>query len=318
MGSTIAYGATILLVHGIGLFSASVSVRAAPALPGMGVLASTLGLRHGFDADHIAVIDNAVRRLVHRGHDAHGVGFYFSLGHSTVVLALVAVAVGLTRWAGPAIPRLAAWGGPVATEVSAGVLLLLGLGNVSLVRDAYLVLRETQRGQGKVAGPRACPRGLVTRLAGPLVQTVTASWHVYPVGFLFGLGFDTASEIALLALSAQAASRAMPLMGALALPLLFAAGMCLVDTADGVFMTEAYRWAVLRCVRRASYNLAVTGLSVVAALSLGLAELTQSLGVPSPGVDGERAGILLVALCAALWVYSSLRQGGQGRPGARD
>lgn len=256
---------------------------------GPGALAYVLGLRHAFDADHIAAIDTATRQLVQRGRDPSGVGFYFSLGHSTIVLALVLGAVVVLRSAIPGFGGLATRIGATATRVSGAVLVLLGLGNAALCWDAYQALRRGSPGRGEVPGPR----GLVACVGGPLFRALDASWHTYPIGVLFGLGFETATEIAVIALSARAASAgAASVPGLLALPVLFAASMSLVDTADGVFMAAAYRWAVMNPLGRTSYNLAVTGLSGVAALGLGVVDLVRAGTGP---LDVERAGYLLVA-----------------------
>jgi high-affinity nickel-transport protein len=302
-GALGGYAAWIVLLHGCGLLGAVLACSPSFALVGPGALAYALGLRHAFDADHIAAIDNATRQLVQRGRDPSGVGFYFSLGHSTIVLALVLGAVVVLRSAPPGLGALAARTGATATRVSGAVLVLLGLGNASLWWDAYRALRCGRAGTGAARGPR----GLAACVGGPLFRALDASWHAYPVGVLFGLGFETATEIAVIALSARAASAgAASLPGLLALPVLFAAGMSLVDTADGVFMAAAYRWAVMNPLGHASYNLAVTGLSVVAALGLGVADLVRAGTGP---LDVERAGYLLVASFVVLGLLIYARGG---------
>ena len=310
------YGIAILALHVGGLAALLAAARAHPALLGMGFLAYTLGLRPAFDADHIAAIDNVVRRLVRRRRAALGVGFYFSLGHSTVVFLMAAAAVALTHWTEQALPSFRTLGGLIGTTVSGGFLILIGVINLFIWLEIYLIFQQMRRGGRDARALEALldSRGLVMRVAGPLVRLITRGWHAYPLGFLFGLGFDTASEVALLALAAGAAASALPVWGVLALPLLFASGMSLMDTADGLFMTTAYRWAFATPIRKVYYNLTVTGLSVVAALLIGGIELAQvaaqALGLtaglwgPLHVLDSGRLGSLLVGLFVATWSLS--------------
>ena len=312
----LGYGAAVLGLHLLGLLALLPTARAHPILLGMGFLAYTLGLRHAFDADHIAAIDNAVRKLARQERSALGVGFYFSLGHSTVVFLMVLAAALAAGWIQQALPQFRAVGGLIGTTVSGGFLVLIGLLNLFIWVDIYLIFQQMRRGayDAEELERLLLSRGLVTRVAGPLFRLISRSWHVYPLGFLFGLGFDTASEVALLALSAGAAAQALPVWGILALPLLFAAGMSLMDTADGVFMTTAYRWAFATPLRKVYYNLTVTGLSVVAALLIGLIELTQvlaqALGLTAgfwgrlEALDVGWIGYLLVGLFVLTWSLS--------------
>jgi len=312
----LGYGGTILGLHLLGLLALLQAARAHPLLLGMGFLAYTLGLRHAFDVDHIAAIDNTVRKLIQQGQDTLGVGFYFSLGHSTVVF-LMAVAVGLiAQWAQRALPHLQAVGGIIGTVVSGAFLVVLGLINLFIWIEIFAMFRRMRGGEQDADALERLlvSRGLVARLAEPLFRLVSRSWQIYPIGFLFGLGFDTASEVALLALSAGAAASALPMTGILALPLLFTAGMSLMDTTDGVFMTTAYQWAFTTPLRKVYYNLTVTGLSVVAALLIGLIELTQVLAQElqlNTGVwrwfqevDLGTLGYLLVGLFVLTWSLS--------------
>jgi high-affinity nickel-transport protein len=312
----LGYGAVILGLHLLGLAALLPAARAHPALLGMGFLAYTLGLRHAFDADHIAAIDNTVRKLVRQDHSPMGVGFYFSLGHSTVVFLMVLATVFVARWTQQALPHFQVVGGLIGTIASGAFLILIGLLNLFIWLDIYLIFQQMRRGayDAEELERLLLSRGLISRVAGPLFRLINRSWHVYPLGFLFGLGFDTASEIALLALSAGAAAHALPAWGILALPLLFAAGMSLMDTADGVFMTTAYRWAFATPLRKTYYNLTVTGLSVVAALLIGLIELTQvlthALGLTAgfwgrlQALDFGWIGYLLVGLFILTWSLS--------------
>ena len=312
----IGYGGVVFGLHLFGLLALLQAARAHPVLWGMGFLAYTLGLRHAFDADHIAAIDNTVRKLVRQGESPLGVGFYFSLGHSTVVFLMAIAIVLVARWTQQALPHLQTIGGLIGTTVSGAFLLVIGLINLFIWIDIYLIFREMRRGDHDAQALELLllARGLVTRVAGPLFRVINRSWHVYPLGLLFGLGFDTASEVGLLALSAGAAASALPVAGILALPLLFAAGMSLMDTADGVFMTTAYHWAFATPLRKVYYNLTVTGLSVVAALLIGLIELiqvlTQALGLTTglwgwlQAPDFGWIGYLLVTLFVLTWSCS--------------
>ena len=311
-----AYAAVILGLHALGFTALVHTARSHAALLGMGFLAYTLGLRHAFDVDHIAAIDNAVRKLVRQCQSPLGTGFYFSLGHSTVVFVLALATSLIARWAHQALPDLQAIGGVIGATVSGGFLILIGILNLFIWIDIYLVFIRMRQGTHDAAALEdlLVSRGIVARVATPLFRIVSRSWHVYFLGFLFGLGFDTASEVALLALSAGAAASALPVLGILALPVLFAAGMSLMDTADGVFMTTAYRWALATPLRKVYYNLTVTGLSVVAALVIGLIELTQVLSQAlgwTAGfwrwlqtLDFGWIGYLLVSLFVLAWSLS--------------
>jgi high-affinity nickel-transport protein len=254
-----------------------------PVMLGLGGLAYAFGLRHAFDADHIAAIDNTTRKLLQEGQKPLGVGFFFSLGHSTVVF-LIALALGIAtqfvvRNVVNANGQLKNLGGLLGTGVSGVFLLLIGILNLFILLDIVRLFRRMRAGEYDrhslehelVAG------GLLTRLFGRLFKMITHSWQMYLVGFLFGLGFDTASEISFLAISAGAAAQRIPLYALIALPLIFAAGMSLMDTADGAFMSHAYSWAFSNPVRKVFYNLTVTALSVFVALFVGAVELTQLL-----------------------------------------
>ncbi len=271
----------LLLAYGLGN----------PAFLGLGGLAYTFGLRHAFDADHISAIDNTTRKLLQDGKKPVGAGFFFSLGHSTVVF-VIALLLGLTvksvvEGVFGEGGRLKSIGGVVGTGVSGGFLILIGILNLLILLDVIRVYRRMRRGEYDrgalqkelVAG------GLMTRIFGRLFRLIRHSWQLYPVGFLFGLGFDTASEVALLAISAGAAAKGVPFLLVLSLPLIFAAGMSLMDTADGAFMAKAYSWAFSNPIRKVFYNITVTSLSVFVALFVGLVELAQIL-VQVTGLKG--------------------------------
>ncbi len=310
------YAGAVAALHALGFLALLPAASTHPVLLGMGFLAYTLGLRHAFDADHIAAIDNTVRKLVQQRQEPLGVGFYFSLGHSTVVFLMAGATGLLAQWVGQSLPSLKDVGSLIGTAVSGIFLVLIGLINLIIWIDIYLVFQRMRRREhdAEALEELLLSCGLVARVARPLFRLVTRSWHVYPIGFLFGLGFDTASEVALLALSAGAAASALPLAGILALPVLFAAGMSAMDTADGVFMATAYRWAFTTPLRKVYYNLTVTGLSVVAALLIGLIELTQvlarELGLSTglwkrlQDLDFGTLGYLLVALFVLAWSLS--------------
>ena len=263
----------LLLTYGVGH----------PAFLGLGGLAYTFGLRHAFDADHISAIDNTTRKLLQQGNKPVGVGFFFSIGHSTVVL-LIAVALGLAaktivQGVVGGNGQLRSIGGAVGTLVSGGFLVLIGVLNLVILLEIFRVYRRMRRGEFDRAGleNELIAGGLMTRIFGRLFRVIEHSWQMYPIGFLFGLGFDTASEIALLAISAGAAAQGLPIAAVVSLPLIFAAGMSLMDTADGAFMSNAYSWAFASPIRKVFYNMTITALSVFVALFVGLVELAQIL-----------------------------------------
>ena len=272
-----------------------------PRLAGLGFLAYTLGLRHAFDVDHLAAIDNTTRNLLARRRSSLGVGFFFSLGHSSVVVALV-VAVAL---AGAPAAAFSHVGGAVGTGISGTFLLLIGLLNLGVLVDLAATARRlrTQSLDGGELERLLDGRGLVSRLGvARLFRLVGRSWHALPIGFLFALGFDTASEIALLALAAGASGGTLPLLGVLSLPLLFSAGMVLLDTADGVLMAAAYDWATADPSRRLRTNGVLTALSVAVALTAGTYQLAH---VGSPRLT--LALLALLTLSAAAVAARSFR-----------
>jgi nickel/cobalt transporter (NiCoT) family protein len=273
----IPYSVVVLFLHIVGLSFLFLGARNHSLLLGMAFLAYTFGLRHAFDADHIAAIDNTVRKLAQQKKNPVGVGFFFSLGHSSVVFLMAVLLAVSVQWAQRELPQWQEMGGVVGTIVSGCFLLLIGILNAIILFDlkrVFLKLRKGTYNEEEVE-QLLLNRGFLARFAGPLFKLINKSWHVYPLGFLFGLGFDTASEVALLAISTGVANGALPLVGILSLPILFAAGMSLMDTADGVFMTNAYRWAFSTPLRKVYYNLTVTTISVLAALLIGMIELAQ-------------------------------------------
>jgi len=270
----------VIILHIIGVIGLVSSLPHHPVLLGMGVLAYTLGLRHAFDIDHIAAIDNTVRKLVEQKSDPSGVGFFFSLGHSTVVFLLAIFTAFSVKFVKTNLPQMQDIGGIIGTFVSGAFLVIIGLLNLIILVDIIRVFKKMRKKtyQESELEQLLNSRGFLTRFVQPLFKFVNRSWHIYPIGFLFGLGFDTASEIALLTLSAGAVQHALPFVGILSLPILFAAGMSLMDTLDGAFMTSSYNWAFDKPVRKVYYNMTVTTISVFAALFVGLLELTQIVG----------------------------------------
>ncbi len=289
---------------------------------GLGVTAYTLGMRHAFDADHIAAIDNTTRKLMAEPQRQRplSVGFWFSLGHSSVVFGLclllslgVKALVGQVDDDGSSLQRVT---GLIGTLVSGVFLLLIGVLNLVLLRGIVRVFRQMRRGgYDEAALERHLDnRGLTNRLLQGATKTVRRPWQMYLVGLLFGLGFDTATEVSLLVLAGGAAVFNLPWYAILTLPVLFAAGMSLLDTIDGCFMNVAYGWANAQPVRKVYYNMVITGLSVAVALVVGVIELvgllTQKLGIDSGplavigSVDLEHVGYAIVALFILAWLVA--------------
>jgi nickel/cobalt transporter (NiCoT) family protein len=313
-------GGAVALLHLVGW--GAVWFIVAPRYPfmlGLAGLAYAFGLRHAFDADHIAAIDNTTRKLMRNGPRPLGVGFFFSLGHSTVVLLLTIAVAAATQTVTTELPRLHAIGQYVGTMVSGAFLYLIGFLNLLVMIDIYRVFRDMRHGEYDAAQleDRLLQRGLMSRWFGRLFDFVTRPWHMYVVGFLFGLGFDTATEVGLLTTAGVAASQALPFVAVLTLPIVFAAGMSLMDSADGVLMCGAYGWAFANPLRKVFYNLTVTGLSVVVALFVGTVEIVSILAgllhADAGGsgwlrtlehLDLQTMGYAVVALFVCSWVAS--------------
>jgi high-affinity nickel-transport protein len=288
-----------------------------PALIGLGFAAYMFGLRHAFDADHIAAVDDTVRYMLQKGKRPLGVGFFFSLGHSTIVFFLaIAIAFAATA-VKRELPGLQNIGGIVGASVSGIFLWIIGILNLFVLLDVLKIWQSAKTGTHSHAHLEAllAKRGLINRLfGGRLQRLMNHSWQMYPLGLLFGLGFDTASEIGLLAMTAGASAGDLPLPAVLAMPLLFAAGMLLMDTTDGVLMSKAYNWAFLNPLRKIFYNLTTTGLSIAVALLIGSIELLQvligMLNLHGGGydfiakLDFGALGYLIVALFLFAWASS--------------
>lgn len=295
--------AAVVLLHALGLWLCAQALSTHPTLFALDVAAYALGVRHAFDVDHIVAVDDTVRYLVHRGQRSVDVGFFFSLGHSTVVLVLVAVLAGGASVVAGWLPTLRALGGGIGTMVSILFLLSVGFANLS-------VLHDLGGSRSEATAPRQY--GVISRLlGGPLRRWVTSGWRMYPVGFLFGLGFDTASEVALLALTAGATAGGLPVAATLSLPLLFAAAMSAVDTIDGVLMTRAYRWAAVDAGWCWHWQRLMTGLSVISAFVTAAFECCELMGELLghaqglfwiDGIDPSRLGIFAAAILALPWM----------------
>jgi nickel/cobalt transporter (NiCoT) family protein len=250
---------------------------------GLGLTAYALGMRHAFDADHIAAIDNTTRRLMADGQRPVSVGFWFSLGHSTVVFGLCALlAFGVRALSGQVSSdssTLQRVTGLIGTSVSGVFLLIIGILNLAVLAGILKVFRAMRAGRYDEESLEAqlAKRGLLNRILGRTTGSVARSWQMYPVGLLFGLGFDTATEVSLLVLAGGAAAFALPWYAILTLPVLFTAGMSLLDSIDGSFMNFAYGWAFSKPVRKVYYNLTITSLSVAVALIIGVIELVSLL-----------------------------------------
>ncbi|KVF60878.1 nickel transporter [Burkholderia cepacia] len=318
-----------LLILYAGLIAANAAVwlwalavlRDHPLLLGTAAIAYGLGLRHAVDADHIAAIDVATRKLMQDGQRPVSVGLFFSLGHSTIVIAAT-LGIALTAFA--LRDRFDAFreiGGTIGTAVSATFLLVLACVNLAILRDVWRRYRGTHghgHGHAHDAAHVHRPAGLVSRLLRPLFRFVSKSWHMYPVGVLFGLGFDTATEIGLLAIAAAQASQGLPVYTVMLFPALFTAGMTLIDSTDNVLMIHAYGWAMDDPQRKLLYNASITFVSAAVALAIGGIEaaslLADKLSLTGPVRDaldavGERFGSIgygIVALFLVCWIASIL------------
>jgi len=283
----IAFTFALLIAFNIAAWTwAWVAFSDRPSLLGIAFLAYMFGLRHAFDADHIAAIDNVVRKLIQEKKQPYAVGFFFSLGHSSIV---VIASILIAATAAAMQSRLDSFhdvGGVIGTTVSAVFLLLIGIANLFVLKGVWFAFKRAQRGE------RIAEEDLDTLLAGggflarifqPMFRVVTRSWHMYPIGFLFGLGFDTATEIGLLGISAAQAAQGTSFWTILVFPTLFTAGMSLMDTLDSALMTGAYGWAFVKPVRKLWYNLTITAASVVVAIFIG--------GIEALGLISDKLGL---------------------------
>jgi high-affinity nickel-transport protein len=314
---TIGLSSVLVLANIVAWIWAYLAFRDQPVLLGTAFLAYTFGLRHALDADHIAAIDNVTRKLVQGGDRPVSVGFYFALGHSTVVI----LAVLIVYWtASIASERFKQWqevGETVSACVSACFLFGIALLNLLAMQDTYRLLRKRQR-EGvppTEAVKVSAGGGIISRLLRPLMKTLAKPMHMYPIGFLFGLGFETATEIALLQVSAASGAKGQSLANVIVLPVLFTAGMTLVDSGDGMIMVGAYNWAFINPVRKLYYNLTITFVSVVVAVVVGGIELAGLLKdhlnpgggwfwetVSSLNDNFGAIGVVIVCLFILIWL----------------
>ena len=287
---------------------------------GLGVTAYTLGMRHAFDADHIAAIDNTTRKLMADGKRPVSVGFWFALGHSTVVVLLAAAIAAGARSAAASLTddgsRTHRALGVVGTGASGGFLYLIGILNLVALVGMVKVYKAMRRGEFDEAAltEQLDKRGFLNRILGRLTRSISRPGQMYPVGLLFGVGFDTATEVLLLALAGSTAAAGLPWYAVLCLPLLFTAGMTLFDTLDGTFMNFAYHWAFANPVRKVYYNLAITGLSVAVALVVGSVELVgvahDRFGLTDPvsawiaDLSLDNVGFVIVGCFVMVWAIA--------------
>ncbi len=289
---------------------------------GTGVLAYTLGMRHAFDADHIAAIDNTTRKFMAEGKRPMSVGFFFSLGHSSVVFLLTfALGLGVKSLGGQIHNQnsgLHQFGGLVGTLVSGSFLYLIAILNLVVLWGIVKLFIDMRQGRFNDAEleKHLDARGLFMRFFGKLARSIDRPGKMYPLGFLFGLGFDTATEVAFLVLAGSSVAAGLPLWALISLPILFAAGMSLLDTIDGSFMNFAYGWAFSKPVRKVYYNIAITGLSVLVALYIGTLELMQVMANQLSLTGGlwnyaatfniNQAGMVVVAMFVVIWAFALL------------
>jgi nickel/cobalt transporter (NiCoT) family protein len=298
---------------------ALVVFREQPILLGTALLAYGFGLRHAVDADHIAAIDNVTRKLMQEGKRPVSVGFFFAMGHSTVVI-LAAAGVAATATAlSTHFEQFKTIGGIVGTLVSALFLFIIAIANLIILRSVWRTYRHVRNGGRYVDQDFDIllnSRGLLARLFRPLFRIVTTSWHMYPLGFLFGLGFDTATEVVLLGISATQAAKGVSIWSIMVFPALFAAGMSLIDTTDGVLMLGAYNWAFVKPIRKLYYNLTITLVSVVVAFLIGGIEALGLVGgqlnlsgwfwdgIGALNDNFNNLGFLIIGVLIAAWVGS--------------
>ncbi len=298
---------------------AFVVFHAQPLLLSTGLLAWSFGFRHAVDADHIAAIDNVTRKLMQEGRRPVTVGFFFALGHSAVVLVVAALVAATSGALKARFDGMAAFGNLFGTAVSASFLFILAAINIVILRGVWRAFRQLRRDGTYDANDLdvlLSNRGFLNRLFKPVFRIVSRSWHMLPVGFLFGLGFDTATEVSLLGISAAEAAKGLSMWSVLVFPVLFAAGMTLVDTTDGVLMLGAYEWAFVRPIRKIYYNLTITLVSVVVAVLIGGIEALGLLGDQLSlhgsvwrGLDAlnnnfNTLGFVVIGVFVAAWIAS--------------
>jgi high-affinity nickel-transport protein len=310
----------ILLAFNIGAWLwAGVAFHRYPVLLGTALLAYSFGLRHAVDADHIAAIDNVTRKLMQEGKRPVAIGFMFSLGHSTVVVLGSAAIAGAALTLQHRMDAFRNVAGVIGTLVSAFFLFAIAIVNLIVLRSIYRAFVRVRRGESYVEedfNMLLSGRGLLARIFRPMFRMISRSWHMYPLGFLFGLGFDTATEIGLLGISAAEASKGLSFWSILVFPVLFAAGMSLIDTTDNILMLGAYGWAFVKPIRKLYYNITITCVSVLVALVVGGIEALGLLGehfhlegrfwraVAKLNDNFGTLGYFIVGLFALSWIVS--------------
>ena len=320
-GKIIGIYAVLIAVNVAAWAWALSAFHAYPVLLGTAFLAYGFGLRHAVDADHIAAIDNVTRKLMQEGKRPVAAGFYFSLGHSTVVvLASIGVAVTAAAFR-EQLEGFHTVGGVIGTAISAAFLLLIATINVVILVNVYRAFRRVKNGSpvgDEELNLMMAGGGLFARACRSLFRLIGASWHMYPLGFLFGLGFDTATEVGLLGISAAEASNGLSMWSILVFPALFTAGMTLIDTTDSILMVGAYGWAFVKPIRKLYYNMTITFVSVIIAVLVGGVEalglLADKLGLEGglwdtiTGLNDNfgALGYLIIGVFAVSWVVSIL------------
>jgi high-affinity nickel-transport protein len=318
-GRTIGIFAILIPANLLAWLWALIAFRDHPVLLGTALLAYTLGLRHAVDADHIAAIDNITRKLMQSGKRPISVGLFFALGHSTVVIVasiFVALAVSALQSKFEGFKEI---GGLIGTSVSAFFLLVVALANIVILVSVYRVFRAVKRGERFIEEDLdilLAQRGVIGRLLRSLFGFISKSWHMYPLGILFGLGFDTATEIALLGIAASQGAEGMSMWSILVFPALFTAGMSLVDTTDAVLMVRAYGWAFIKPIRKLYYNMTITLVSVIVALVIGGVEALGLIGrkldlsgsfwrgIEALNENFGALGYLIIAIFLLSWMIS--------------
>ncbi len=297
---------------------ALVTFRHYPLLLGTSLLAYSFGLRHAVDADHIAAIDNVTRKLMAEGKRPVSVGLFFSLGHSTiVVLATIAIAVTATQFRSQ-FEAFRAIGGVLGTLVSAGFLFAIAIMNLLVLRTTWRSFQRVKAGGLEEECGLFGGGGIMARIFRPLFALIGRSWHMYPLGVLFGLGFDTATEVGLLGISAAQATSGLPIWSILVFPALFTAGMSMIDTADGILMLGTYGWAFLKPMRKIYYNMTITTVSIVVALLVGGIETLGLIGdqlalkgmfwnrIGSLNAHFGGIGFIVIGVFVGSWVLSAV------------
>ncbi|CCJ67334.1 MULTISPECIES: HoxN/HupN/NixA family nickel/cobalt transporter [Leuconostoc] len=309
------YGAIIVLFLIAGIMLLMTSASQYPEMIAMAYLSFTMGLRHAFDVDHIAAIDNMTRKMLNDGKNTRGVGFSFSFGHSMVVVLMALATVLFVEWAKHAMPVFEHIGGALGTSIAAAMLMMLAIVNSFILHDIWVKFASMRNHNGKEdKDDEQVNTSKIYRLFLKLLGMIKHNWQVAIVGFLFGLGFDTATQIAVLATSATAANEGIPWYSTMAFPLLFTAGMCLMDTVDGFFMSTTYHWVFSSPYRKVYYNLTITGISILAAGFIGFVDFIQSFAVMfgwqngltkwANGLDFNQMGIILVCLFVVAWIVA--------------